>query len=284
MTTRFAPVQSGDRLSEQVARQLASEIRQGRLAPGDRLPTEARLVEQFQVSRTVVREALSRLKSLGLVASRQGSGVYVHEQAGFAPLSFQAHETASKAAVLQIVEVRRALEAQTAELAAQRRDAGQMARIHAALEAIERAVVAGGDGVHDDVRFHRAIAEAAGNPFLMHTLDYLSQFLHGATRVTRANESRRRDFAAAVRREHLAIVAAIEAGDAARARQAAMRHMDNAMRRIEQADPGFWREAGVQLARPLITAPEAAPETVPHTTPGPVAGTAPETLRPERAP
>jgi GntR family transcriptional regulator, transcriptional repressor for pyruvate dehydrogenase complex len=258
-TTQFAPVQSGDRLSEQVARQLAAEIRQGRLAPGDRLPTEARLVEQFQVSRTVVREALSRLKSLGLVNSRQGSGVYVHPQAGFAPLSFEAHETASKDAVLQIVEVRRGLEAQSAELAARRRDAAQIVRLNAALEAIEQAVAGGADGVDEDVLFHRAIGEAAANPFLLHTLDYLSQFLHGATRVTRANESRRRDFAAAVRREHVAIVAAIKAGDATRARQAAMRHMDNAMSRIEQADPGFWREAGVQLARPLMTPSDNVP-------------------------
>jgi len=63
MTQNFTPVTSGARLSDQVAEQLATEIKQGRLMPGDKLPTEARLVEQFQVSRTVVREAVSRLKS-----------------------------------------------------------------------------------------------------------------------------------------------------------------------------------------------------------------------------
>lgn len=254
MTNSEAPSPSGnaDRLSEQVARQLAAQIRQGQLAPGDRLPTEARLVAQFNVSRTVVREALSRLKSLGLVRSRQGSGVYVHDQATFAPLAFEPGATASKAAVLQMVEVRRALEAQSAESAARRRSGTQVKQLFAALGAIQAAVATGGDGVHEDVLFHRAIADAAGNPFLVHTLDYLGQFLHGTTRVTRANESRRHDFAAAVRREHLAILAAIEAGDATRARQAAMRHMDNAVRRIEQADPNFWAEAGVSLAQPLV--------------------------------
>ena len=111
----------------------------------------------------------------------------------------------------------------------------------------------GGDGVDEDVQYHRAIAEAARNPFLVGTLEYLGQFLRGATRVTRANEARRADFAQQVRQEHETIVCAIEAGDADAARQAAARHMDNAIERIEQADPAFWEQAGVRLARPLVT-------------------------------
>lgn len=252
MTTQFSPVSTGDRLSVQVAQQLAAEIREGRLAPGDKLPTEARLVEQFQVSRTVVREALSRLKSLGLVDSRQGSGVYVHAHAAFAPLSFDAYHAASREAVVQIVEVRRALEAEGAELAALRSTPAQLQVIHDALRALDDAVAAGRDGVEEDVRFHRAIAEAAGNPFLMGTLDYLAQFQRGSTRVTRANEARRADFAQAVRQEHHAIVQAIAATDPQQARHAASEHMRNAARRIQLADPGFWRQEGERLAQPLI--------------------------------
>ena len=103
--------------------------------------------------------------------------------------------------------------------------------------------------------FHRAIADAAANPFLLETLEYLGQFLRGATRVTRANEARREDFTRQVRDEHEAIALAIEAGDALRAQQAAARHMDNAIARIEQADPSFWREEGGALARPLLAGP-----------------------------
>ena len=121
MSQHFTPVSSGARLSDQVAEQLAAEIKQGRLQPGDKLPTEARLVEQFRVSRTVVREAVSRLKSLGLVDSRQGSGVFVNQHLPFAPLNFEAQLAASQEAVIQMVEVRRALEAEVAALAAQRR-------------------------------------------------------------------------------------------------------------------------------------------------------------------
>lgn len=252
MTTQFSPVSAGDRLSVQVAQQLAAEIREGRLAPGDKLPTEARLVEQFHVSRTVVREALSRLKSLGLVDSRQGSGVYVHAHAAFVPLNFDARHAASREAVIQIVEVRRALEAEGAELAAQRCTPAQLQLIRDALQALDDAVAAGRDGVEEDVRFHRAIAEAADNPFLMGTLDYLAQFQRGSTRVTRANEARRDDFARAVRQEHHAILQAIEAAEPQQARDAASEHMRNAALRIQLADSGFWTQEGDRLAQPLV--------------------------------
>jgi GntR family transcriptional repressor for pyruvate dehydrogenase complex len=252
MTSQFTPVTTGARLSDQVAEQLAAEIKNGHLAPGAKLPTEASLVAQFQVSRTVVREAVSRLKSLGLVDSRQGSGVYVATAQRFEPLNFDAKHADSRSAVAQLVEVRRALEAEVAGLAAQRRTAADVRRIQQAVQALERAVKAGGDGVEEDLRFHRAIAEAAHNPFLLGTLDYLAQFMRGAISVTRANEARRSDFTAQVRVEHAAVASAIEAGDAAAARKAAGKHMVNAIRRIENADPAFWTQEGARLAKPLV--------------------------------
>lgn len=252
MTQNFTPVTSGARLSDQVAEQLATEIKQGRLMPGDKLPTEARLVEQFQVSRTVVREAVSRLKSLGLVDSRQGSGVFVNQKLPFAPLNFEARHAASQEAVIQMVEVRRALEAEVAALAAQRRNAHDIRAIQQAVKALDTAVKAGGNGVAEDVKFHRAIADATRNPFLIQTLEYLGQFLHGATQVTRANEARRIDFAVEVQTEHHAILQAVEAGDAEAARQAAATHMGNAIQRIRGAPADFWQHEGERLAQPLV--------------------------------
>jgi GntR family transcriptional repressor for pyruvate dehydrogenase complex len=251
MTARFQSLTPGARLSDQVADALASEIGAGRLVAGDKLPTEVALAAQFSVSRTVVREAVSRLKSLGMVDSRQGSGVYVRE-AGIPPLNFEGRDAGSKEAVIQIAEARRAMEAEVAELAALRRTRDDVQRIRQAVAAIEKAVAAGGDGVREDVAFHRCVAEAARNPFLLDTLQYLGRFLQGATRVTRANEARRADFAREVREEHRQIVLAIEAGDGAAARQAAREHMDNAIRRIEQAAPAFWQQEGAALARELV--------------------------------
>jgi GntR family transcriptional repressor for pyruvate dehydrogenase complex len=253
LTAPFTPVTSGGRLADQVAQQLAAEIQRGAFKPGDKLPTEAQLVAQCAVSRTVVREALSRLKSLKLVDSRQGSGVYVSAQPPFAPLDFAARHTVSQEAVIQMVEVRRALEAEVAALAAQRRSKADLQRIQQAVQDLELAVQAGGDGVAQDVNFHRAIANEAGNPFLLQTLAYLGQFLHGTTQVTRANEARRFDFAAQVQAEHSAIVQAVQNGDAQAARQAASAHMDNAIRRIRSADPAFWQQEGERLAQPLVS-------------------------------
>jgi len=230
-TASFAAVKPGLKLAEQVAGTLELEIRAGRLQVGEKLPTEAVLVEQFQVSRTVIREAISRLKSLGLVDSRQGSGVYV-QNPGIEPLSFDRVPSASREAVIHIVEVRRALEAEVAELAAERRNEADVLAIRSALQALADAVAAGRDGAEEDVLFHRAIARASGNPFMIRTLDYLARFLHGATRVTRANEARREDFSEAVKQEHQQIVQAIAAGDPAAARAAAAEHMKNAVLRI----------------------------------------------------
>lgn len=252
MVSIFKPITPGAYLSDQVADAMAAEIRAGQLAPGDKLPTEAALVARFSVSRTVVREAVSRLKSLGLAESRQGSGVYV-KPAGFSPLNFDARSSVSKQAVIQMVELRRALEAEVAGLAAQRRTLADIQRIGKSIDLLSQAVLAGGDGVEQDILYHRAIADAAGNPFLIRTLEYLGQFLQGATQVTRANEARRADFARQVCEEHDIIFRAIEAGDAAAARLAATAHMNNAIARIEQADPVFWHQAGVKLAQPLVS-------------------------------
>lgn len=251
MTLQFQPVASGARLADQVADALEAEIRGGRLAPGARLPTEVALAAQFAVSRTVVREAVSRLKSLGMVDSRQGSGVYVRA-AGAEPLRFEAAHLASRDAVVQMAELRRPLESEVAALAAERRTPQDLARIRAAIGALDEAVAAGQGGAEQDLAFHLAVAEAAHNPFLIGTLQYLHGLLQGAIRVTRANEARRDDFAREVAREHERIAQAIEAGDPVAAREAAKTHMDNAIRRIGQADPAFWRQEGARLAQPLV--------------------------------
>jgi GntR family transcriptional repressor for pyruvate dehydrogenase complex len=251
MATQFRSLQPTARLSDRVADALATEIQAGRFAAGEKLPTESSLSAQFGVSRTVVREAVSRLRSLGMVDPRQGSGVYVLP-AGLAPLAFDVDRSVSQQAVIQMVEVRRALEAEAAELAAERRDRNDVRQIREALDAVDAAVAAGRNGVAEDVEFHRRIAKAARNPFLLDTLRYLSESLQRATRVTRANEARRADFARAVRLEHQRILRAIEAGDPAAARRAGARHMDNAIIRIGHADPAFWDQEGEVLAKALV--------------------------------
>ena len=246
-------IQLGASLSEKLAQTLEISIREGKLSAGEKLPTENALVVKHGVSRTVVREAFSRLKTLGLIETRQGSGAYVKTLPQPDASKLKLIPDGSVDAVLKVVEVRRALEAESAALAAERRSPTSLKRIKKAMQALDKAVASGGDGVSEDVAFHAAIAQAANNPFLLDTLAYLNQFLENATRVTRANEATRADLEEAVRHEHQAIIQAIEAGDIKAARLAGTKHMLNAAKRIGNADPLFWTSQGRALANSLRT-------------------------------
>lgn len=222
-------------LSDTVAQQLQKQIEKGSFAKTGKLPTEAVLAQEFGVSRTVIREAISRLKNEGMVEPRQGSGVFIVERAGIRPLRIDYAQAVEPGAVVQILALRRAIEAEVAFEAAQRRSSEQMAAIDAALDNIDRAVRAGRDGVAEDVAFHREIANATGNPYFLKTLTFLNQYLEAGTIVTRANEALREDFMRQVREEHAAIADAIRAADPAAARDAAQTHLINAARRLAEA-------------------------------------------------
>ncbi|HWT38918.1 MAG TPA: FadR/GntR family transcriptional regulator [Paraburkholderia sp.] len=222
-------------LSDTVAQQLLAQIDKGTFARGGKLPTEAVLAQEFGVSRTVIREAISRLKNEGVVEPRQGSGVYVAAHGAIRPLRIDYAEAMEGGSVLQILAVRRAIEAEVAAEAAMRRTDADMLSIDAALSKIDEAVADGRDGVAEDVAFHRAIASVTGNPYFLKTLTFLNQYLEAGTVVTRRNEALREDFSRQVRDEHAAIVAAIRAGDPMAARNAAQTHMYNAARRLAEA-------------------------------------------------
>lgn len=232
--TLSAPAKMPDR----VTAALLSLIRTGDYLPGARLPSEMSMAKSFGVSRTVIREAVSRLKSEGLVESRQGSGVFVRTGSMDTPFRIDPALAASAQSLLQIVELRRGLESEIAALAAERRNPDQLDEIRAALDAIDADVRAGGDGVDADMAFHRAIARATGNPHFVALWDYLSQFLRGAMTVTRALEARRPDMGSQVLDEHQAMLTAIAAGDAAAASAAARHHMVMASRRISTLEAG----------------------------------------------
>lgn len=221
-------------LSDRLAARLAAQIDGGQLRPGDRLPTEAQLAATHGVSRSVVREAVHRIKSRGQLMSRQGSGVFVTAPAHNRPLEFEPAAMGSMTNLLQVIEVRRVLEGEIAALAAERATRSQLAALKRALAAIDAAAAAGGDGVAEDLAFHHAVAEATGNPRFAQLLGFLAQYLRDGMRITRANEARRADFMQAVRGEHQAIVAAIAARDARAARRAATQHLQRSERRLER--------------------------------------------------
>ncbi len=237
---RSGPVRTGhatlgrSTLADRLATLLSAQIDSGRLAPGDRLPTEAQLGAVHGVSRSVVREAVHRVKSRGLLVARQGSGVFVATPTRHRPLEFDPSVLESLGAVVQVVEVRRVLEGAMAALAAERATRAQVAGLRRALATIDTAVAAGGDGVAEDMAFHRAIGDATGNPQFSRLLGFLEQYLREGMRITRGNEARRVDFMEAVRKEHRAILEAIASGDVRAARRAATSHLVHAAGRLER--------------------------------------------------
>ncbi|WP_017760889.1 FadR/GntR family transcriptional regulator [Pseudacidovorax intermedius] len=249
-------------LADRVTGLIAADIRARVYPANTRLPTELAMTQQYGVSRTVIREAISRLKSEGLVETRQGSGTVVRDPKAadaFRLGQGSANDAESPAhGVLRILELRRGIEAEMAALAAERRTGAEMTQIQQALRAIARAEKEGRDGVEEDLAFHIAISHAAHNAHYTELLGMLTRALHDAIRLTRSNEARRTDLAAQVQAEHEAICAAIKARDAAAARTAAFMHMHNTAGRIEQAGQDFWtgdsRAAARRVARAKLGA------------------------------
>lgn len=223
-------------LTDRVFGALTQLIGSGDFKPGSRLPSELNMAGRFGVSRTVIREAVSRLKSEGQVESRQGSGVFVRDRNMHAPFRIDPSIMDSVESVLQVVELRMSLEGEIAALAAKRRTREQMAAIKRALKEIELDEQAGGDGVEADIAFHRSIAAATGNPHFLALIRFLFNFLTKATRITRSYEATKARLLQQVKEEHRLIVEAISQQDSEAARLSARRHMEGASRRLGSID------------------------------------------------
>lgn len=214
-------------LADRVVAALHEDIEKGRLAAGARLPTEPELAASFGVSRTVIREAVSRLKADGIVVSRQGAGVFVST----APLqrSFRIRdaEVGSGVALREIFELRLCLEVEGAGLAAVRRSQDDLATLRHWLEEMDRTKLDGDFGVGADIEFHRAVASASGNGKVVDFQRYLSLLLHQSVTVARNNTLKQKGPAHvdSVIEEHGDIYRAIGAGSAADARNAMRRHL-----------------------------------------------------------
>ena len=238
---------AGQSRTDQVAEALRRTIRHGNLQAGAKLPSEQAIANDFQVSRTVVREAVARLKSAGLVETRKGAATRVLCEP--APVTDDALVLPrSIEGLLGFLEVRAAIETEMAALAAVRRSDGQCRAVAAALHAIDRSTSAGGSGVAEDLAFHLAIGDATSNAYWNAFVRLFAAPMRSAIGVTRANERRRDDFATAVAVEHRRIYEAIVDRDPVEARAAVGHHIASAGARIRHADADFWRGEGGVLA------------------------------------
>lgn len=229
-------------LSADIGAALEQRIRSGAYAPGARLPTEMALAAEFGVSRAVVREAVARLKADGLVASRQGSGMSVAARPDSGSFKLAPGAPAGEA-LSHIFELRALVETGAAELAARRRTPADLAAMYAALQAMGEAVRQGDDGAEDDDVFHQAIAAATHNPEIRRFVSFLSAQFSESRRPTWDAAGHATGRAAAAQAEHERLYAAIAAGDAAAARQAAAGHLYQAAARVGAAPQATCLEA-----------------------------------------
>lgn len=164
-------------LVEQVTKQIEDLIHQNYWQVGEKLPPEKELMEQFDVSRNTLREAIRALVHVGLLETKQGSGTIVLSSSVFGAVLTKYIEQRS---LLHIVEVRMALESEAASLAAERRTDDHLSKMEKNLQACEIAFKQNDLAAYltADIRFHQAIVEASENSLLIDLYSTFSDSLY----------------------------------------------------------------------------------------------------------
>lgn len=235
-------------LSQRVVEGVTERIRSGALRPGERVPPEPALMREYGVSRSVVREAVSRLQANGLVRTRQGVGSFVLAAQPAQALLEPPSADLKIQQKLAMLELRLSLESDAAALAAQRRLPEHVAAMERAIDDFEAHRQTGDGTAESDFRFHEAIAQATGNEYFVHVLRSLSvatiprQVPRAVRRPAAAKGPRFGEPSPQLRsgkeitaQEHRAVLDAIRRGDAAAARAAMVMHLTNSRERMVSA-------------------------------------------------
>ncbi|MDD5060944.1 MAG: FadR/GntR family transcriptional regulator [Candidatus Marinimicrobia bacterium] len=157
-------------LSQEIVERIEELVRQKKVLPGEKLPTEAKLCKMFGVSRTSLREALQKLNARGLLRIRKGSGIYVtdyHAENVIKPLSLFLELNLDRNYLLQVMEIRRIIEPPVAEIAAAKRSAEDLTKLEKNCNDLKKC------DPHDYIRqgqidkdFHLNIALASQNQLI----------------------------------------------------------------------------------------------------------------------
>jgi len=226
-----------DSLTSQVTRDLATQIDSGDLAPGAQLPPERELMQRYGVSRTVVREATSSLRASGRVATHQGRGAFVLSAPPAFRFTIDPAQLSTLRDVLHVMDVRVAIEAEAASLAATRHSTAQLAAMARALADLVASMRKPAGDSASDVAFHLAIAGATGNAYFAQLLQELSPRMLPRQRLDLFGGDRRRrlDYLKRLQQEHTDIFLAIERRDPDAARAAMRLHLSNSRERLRRA-------------------------------------------------
>lgn len=221
----------GGNLVLQLSDSLRRAIQAGEFRPGDKLPSESRLTARHGVSRTVVREAIAALRADGLVEARQGAGVFVLAPAPQESVPFHHVDPDRISSVIELLELRTAVEVEAAALAAQRRSPQQEERIILCHHAVLSALAAGEPTSEADFALHLAIAEASNNPRFPQFLTLMGKGVIPRAALQGSGDADSAAYVARLHREHGEIVEAISNGDAEAARAAMRLHLRGSLAR-----------------------------------------------------
>jgi GntR family transcriptional repressor for pyruvate dehydrogenase complex len=225
-------------LTDKVIATVSGDIQRGVLRAGDKVPTELALMKQLSVSRSVVREAMSRLQAAKIVETRHGVGTFILDAKEAEAVTLQAADLSNMLDVMAIIEFRIDMEAAAAALAATRRTEQHLKHIAASLECFELEMQRGStDTVAHDVDFHLQIARASGNRYFFDVLSQLGRGVSPRTRLGSAEIAAldRADHLRSVLTEHQMIYEAIVRRDADDARAAMRMHLSNSRERLRRA-------------------------------------------------
>ncbi len=217
------PLLTNERLSKTVAEDLQRKIIREKLKGGTRLPTEPELMEEYGVSRTVVREAAACLVSRGVVEVRPRRGMTVREPDGKGLAeTLVAQLQMSKVSLPQLLQVRSVLEAAIVELAAAQRTPEDLDRLRDNLERMKAGDLDRHEAIKVDLEFHDLLAAATHNPFFTLVSRPITELLYSIY----INKSGYMSFQSLTAAEHEAVVEAIVDKDPAGAVLAIQKHLD----------------------------------------------------------
>jgi DNA-binding FadR family transcriptional regulator len=224
-------------LTEKVVDTLSDEIRRGALRPGDRIPTETEMMKRLAVSRSVVREAISRLQAAKVVETRHGIGTFVLTPGKDEPVQLPLSDLSSMLDVMAIIEFRIDVESASAAWAALRRTEQHLKQIASTLDHFEAELERGStDVLAHDIGFHLQIAKASGNRYFHDVLSQLGRSVSPRTRLGSA-EIAELDHIGHMRQvlsEHRMIYGAIVRQDADDARATMRMHLSNSRERLRR--------------------------------------------------
>jgi GntR family transcriptional repressor for pyruvate dehydrogenase complex len=226
----YTPIHPG-RLYEQIVAQIEARILDGELRPGDKLPAERELAEQFGVSRTAIREAMKALMLSGLVEIRPGRGTFVTNSTSVVVRNSidMLVRVGSEAGIQDLIEVREILEPEIAALAAVRASEEDIRSMEEAVAAMDQAMEDADTFVEADLDFHLALAQGTNNALIPVLIDSLVDLL-------REHRERAANVEGGLERGqafHEIILDAVKNKDANGARKSMRAHLEQVRKELE---------------------------------------------------